>query len=63
MNEQAVLCHGNENAADLKVDVAVRQPASTALVQEVDVFNEQAEERDDDLEDKQDRDGGVIDAV
>lgn len=40
--------------------MAIRQPAGTALVQEVDVFNEQAEERDDDLEDKQDRDG-VID--
>lgn len=40
--------------------MAVRQPAGTALVQEVDVFNEQAEERDDDLEDQQDTDG-VID--
>lgn len=40
--------------------MAVRQPAGTTLVQEVDVFNEQAEERDYDLEGKQDRDG-VID--
>lgn len=40
--------------------MAVGQPAGTALVQEVDVFNEQAEERDDDLQDKEERDG-VID--
>lgn len=33
--------------------MAVGQPAGAALVQEVDVFNEQTEERDDDLQDKQ----------
>lgn len=45
----------NKNSADLKVDVAVGQPAGAALVQEVDIFNEQTEERDDDLQVKQKR--------
>lgn len=35
--------------------MAIGQPAGTALVQEVDIFNEQTEERDDDLQDKQKR--------
>lgn len=34
----------------LKVDVAVLQPVGTSLVEEVDVFYEQAEERDDNLQ-------------
>lgn len=37
---------------DLKVDVSVRQPGGAAFVQEVDVFDEEAEERDHDLEDR-----------
>ena len=40
---------GKSNSADLKVDVTVRQPAGAALIQEVDIFNEQTEERDDNL--------------
>lgn len=35
--------------------MAVGQPTGAALVQEVDIFNEQTEERDDDLQDKQKR--------
>lgn len=36
---------------DLKVDVSVWQPGGAAFVQEVDVFDEEAEEGDHDLED------------
>lgn len=39
----------------LKIDEAVLQPAGASLVEKVDVFNEQAEERDDDLEDSRER--------
>lgn len=35
--------------------MAAGQPAGAALVKEVDIFNEQTEERDDDLQDKQKR--------
>lgn len=38
------------NSVYLKVDVAVLQPVGTSLVEEVDVFYEQAEERDDNLQ-------------
>lgn len=37
---------------DLKVDVSISQPAGTAFIQEVDVFNEEAEERNHNLEEK-----------
>lgn len=39
----------------LKVDVPVLQPVGTSLVEEVDVFNEQAKERDDNLQDNRKR--------
>lgn len=38
---------------DLKVDVSVWQPAGTAFIQEVDVFNEETEERNHNLEDRE----------
>lgn len=45
------------NLPYLKVDVSVRQPVGTALIEEVDVFYEQAEERDDNLQDNRKRKG------
>lgn len=42
---------------DLKVDVSIGQPGGAALVQEVDVFNEEAEERDHDLVGRNTRSG------
>lgn len=43
----------------LKVDVATLQPVGTSFVEEVDVFNEQAEERDDNLQDSRKRKGVI----
>lgn len=37
---------------NLKVDVSIGQPAGTAFIQEVDVFNEETEERNHNLEEK-----------
>lgn len=37
--------------------MAVGQPAGASLVEKIDVFNEQAEERDDDLKDNKRRTG------
>lgn len=37
----------------------ILQPVGTSLVEEVDVFNEQAEERDDDLQDSRKRKGVI----
>lgn len=37
---------------DLKVDVSIGQPAGTAFIQEVDVFDQEAEERNHDLEER-----------
>lgn len=45
------------NSVYLKVDVAVLQPVGTSLVEEVDVFYEQAEERDDNLQGNRNRKG------
>lgn len=55
-------CEGNlpleiSNSVYLKVDVAVLQPVGTSLVEEVDVFYEQAEERDDNLQGNGNRKG------
>lgn len=41
-----------DDLTDLEVDVAAGQPAGTALVQEVDVFNEETEEGNHNLEEK-----------
>lgn len=38
------------NSAYLEVDVSVLQPVGTSLIEEVDVFYQQAEERDDNLQ-------------
>lgn len=35
--------------ADLKVDMAIGQPVGTSFIQEVNVFNQQTEERDHNL--------------
>ncbi len=48
---------GIHNSVYLKVDVPILQPVGTALVEEVDVFDEQAEERDDNLQDNRKRKG------
>lgn len=45
------------NSVYLKVDVAVLQPVGTSLIEEVDVFYEQAEERDDNLQGNRNRKG------
>lgn len=37
---------------DLKVDVSIGQPAGTAFIQEVDVFDQEAEERNHNLEER-----------
>lgn len=37
----------------LKIDMAIRQPIDTSFIQEVDVFDEQAEEWDNNLMEKQ----------
>lgn len=39
----------SSGGTNLKVDVSVGQPAGTSFIQEVDVFNEQAEERNHNL--------------
>lgn len=44
-----------KNPVYLEVDASVLQPVGAALVQEVDVFDEQAEERDDDLRERKRR--------
>lgn len=45
------------NSVYLKVDVAVLQPVGTSLIEEVEVFYEQAEERDDNLQGNRNRKG------
>ena len=41
----------------LKIDLSALQPVGTSLVEEVEVFYEQAEERDDNLQDNRKRKG------
>lgn len=58
MKQHIELNRKESSSTDLKVDVSVWQPAGTTFVQEVDIFNEEAEERNHNLEEGHDSRSG-----